>query len=208
MIVQTPQIKSRGAQFELVRQEVLETLQTGGEVVAPRGVALWRYTFPLVAQGYSTAQAWFGALAKLTRMGNVFDAMPPGFDAPQYVKDNYDSGWTQGEPTITDLTQTGNSVTVDGLVPDVLFLERGDYIQFTTSEGIELKVCTQDAQADNSGEAVVTFEPELRLSPLSVEVVEPKARFRLASPDFSYQLQPNRITSITVDAIESYDYDT
>lgn len=208
MIVQTPPIKSRGASFDLVRQDVLETLQTGSEVVSQRGVALWAYNFPLVAQGYQNAQAWFGALAKLTRMGNVFDANPPGFEQPEYVKTYYDGGWSQGEPTLTDLTQTGSSVTVTGLVPDVTFLERGDYIQFTTSEGIELKVVTQDAESDSSGEAVVTFEPELRLSPLSVEVVSPKARFRLTSPDFSYQLQPNRITSITVDAIESYDYNT
>ena len=208
MIVQVPEIKTRGAEFELVRQDVVETQLTGAEVVAPRQIALWRYSIPLVAQGYSTAQAWFGALAKLTRMGNVFEAGPPGYEKSEYAKTYYDNGWTQGEPTITDLTQTGSSVEVTGLVPEVTFLEAGDYVQFTTADGIELKVVTENAASDASGNATVSFEPELRQSPTAIDVVDPQARFRLQAPEFGYNLQPNRITSITVDAIESYDYNT
>jgi len=87
-------------------------------------------------------------------------------------------------------------------------LEAGDYVQFTTADGIELKVVTADAASDASGNATVSFEPELRQSPTAIDVVDPKARFRLQAPEFGYNLQPNRITSITVDAIESYDYNT
>jgi len=62
MIVDIPQIKSRGASFSLVAQDIVETLSTGGEVVAPQGVQLWHYSFPLVAQTYEEAQEWMGAL--------------------------------------------------------------------------------------------------------------------------------------------------
>lgn len=214
MIVTIPPIRSRGATFELVRQDVVETLQTGAEVVAPRNVAHWHYTFPLVPHTYEEAQEWFGALASLAKMGNHFTARPPAFDPPEYVKKYWDgSAWTTGtsllgQPIIDGSGQTGNTLDVSNLVANETFLQRGDYFTVESAFTAELKVVTADAETDGAGKTTVQFEPALR-KPTgagdSIEIVNPQAVFRLKSPSFVYNLQPNRITNMTIEAVETYD---
>lgn len=214
MIVNIPPIRSRGARFELVRQDVVETLMTGGEVVAPRNVAHWRYRFPLVPHTYEEAEEWFGALARLAKGGSFFIAPPPAMLPPEYVKEYWTgSAWTTGtsfagQPLIDGVGQTGNTINVANLVANETFLQRGDYFSVFSTTQSELKVCTSDAESDGTGHATVQFEPPLRNpteSGSTIEIVEPECKFRLRSPQFVYNLQPNRITSITIDAVEYYD---
>lgn len=214
MIVNIPPIRSRGASFDLVRQDVIETLQTGADVVSPRNVAHWEYRFPLVPHTYEEAEAWFGALARLAKMGNYFAARPPAFDPPEYVKKYWNgSAWTTGtsllgQPIINGAGQTGNTLNVSNLVVNETFLQKGDYFSVYGVTTAELKVVTADAETDSLGQTTVQFEPALR-NPTnagdSIEIIEPQAIFRLKSPNFVYNLAPNRITSMTIEAVEYYD---
>lgn len=214
MIVNIPPIRSRGASFELVRQDVVETLMTGGEVVAPRNVSHWRYRFPLVPHTYEEAEEWFGALARLAKGGSYFIALPPAQLPPEYVNKYWTgSAWTTGtsllgQPLIDGAGQTGNTLDVTNLVTNETFLQRGDYFSVVSSTQSELKVCTADCESDGTGHATVQFEPPLRNATGAgddIEIVQPQAKFRLVSPQFVYNLQPNRITSMTIDAVEYYD---
>jgi len=213
MIVDIPQIKSRGARFSLVAQDIVETLSTGGEVVAPQGVQLWHYSFPLVAQTYEEAQEWMGALCRLVKMGTVFPAIPPGFDPPEYVKKYRDGNtWTtgtsfNGQPLLDGANQTGSSIDVTNLVANETFLQRGDYMALIGPNHTELKIVTADSESDSTGHATVQFTPPIRVAPTSTDViniVNPGTLFRLSRPEFVYNLQPNRIVNMTIDAVESY----
>lgn len=211
MTVTIPTIRSRGARFELVRQDIVESLATGAEVVAPQGVALWHYTIPLVTHTYAEAQEWIGALAQLTRMGARFAAKPPGFEQSTYVKTYWNgSAWTQGKPFMDGTNQTGDSVNVRNLVANQTFLERGDYIAFESSNHVELKIVTADAVADASGDATVNITPPLREGNAGedvINVVNPTTLFRLKTPNFVYNMSPNRLVNMTIEAVESYGFD-
>ena len=217
MSLTVPPIRSRGATFDLVRQDVVESLMTGGEAVAPQGVALWHYTFPLVPQTYAEAQEWMGVLARLTKMGQRFIAGPPGFSPPEYVKKYWTgSAWTTGtsllgQPLMDGINQSGETVQIKNLVAGETFLQRGDYISFENPLHGEIKVVTADCESDGAGKATLEFTPPLR-TPNSgedvINIVEPVTLFRLKSPQFFYNLQPNRIVNMTIEAVESYGFDT
>jgi len=213
MNVTIPIIRSRGARFELVRQDVVESLATGGEVVAPQGVALWHYSFPLVTHTYDEAQEWMAALALLTKMGNTFSAPPPGFLPSEYVNKYWDGSWNTGtsllgQPILASAGQTGSSVEVSNLVANETFLQRGDYFALINPLHSELKIVTADAESDASGNATVEFTPPIRTSPDSIDVLEPRSVFRLKNPSFVYNMSPNRLVNMTIDAVESYGFDT
>lgn len=214
MIVTIPTIRSRGASFQLVGQDVVESLATGGEVVAPQGVQLWHYSFPLVTHAYAEAQEWMAALSMLAKMGNTFAAPPPGFLPSEYVNKYWDgSSWTTGtsllgQPILASAGQTGSSVSVSNLVANETFLQRGDYFALENPLHSELKVVTADAESDGSGNATVEFTPPIRTSPNSIELVNPVSVFRLKNPSFVYNMSPNRLVNMTIDAVESYGFDT
>lgn len=208
MIVTIPTIRSRGASFQLVGQDIVESLATGGEVVAKQGVQLWHYSFPLVTHTYDEAQEWFGALAALAKMGNLFEAGPPGHLPPEYVNKYWNgTSWTQGQPSIAG-SQTGSSINVTNLVANETFLQRGDYISLDTLDHNEIKVVTADSETDGSGNATVQFTPPIRTSPDTIEVVNPVTTFRLKTPMFVYNMSPNRLVNMTINAVESYGFDT
>ncbi len=202
-LVITPPIKTRGASFALHRADVIVSRITGAEVVAQRKRAVWSYTAPLIAMSYDQAQPWFAVTHQLSRMDAFFDAMPPGFQLPEYAKSRYDgSAWSSGQPVLSSSTPT--TLTVSGLDAGQSFLVRGDYIGVMTAKGPELKVVTRTVTSSSTGTAVIEIEPPFRNTPVSVTITDPVARFRLLQPA-QYQMAPNRIVSITLEAIETHD---
>lgn len=202
-LVTIPPIKTQGASFGLDRADVIVSRITGAEVVAPRRLALWRYTAPLVAMSYEEAQPWFAATHQLSTIDAFFHAIPPGFELPQYAQSRYDgTAWSTGQPTLS--SNTADTLNISGLSPGESFLVRGDYIGVTTAKGPELKVVMRTVVSSASGTATVEISPRLRETPTGVTITDPVAKFRLFQPA-GYQMAPNRIVSITLEAIETHD---
>jgi hypothetical protein len=202
MIVTVPAIKTRGARFWLERGDAIMTRINGAEAVQVRAKALWRMSAPLVPMSYDQAQPWMAALAQLSRKEARFDARPPGFELPEYAKTRFNgSTWSTGQPVL--VSGSGTNISVSGLSANQSFLQRGDYLSVTTSAGPELKMVTEDVNASGTGTATVQIQPPLRGTPTAITITNPLCRFRLvdAAP---YQLAPNRIARITLEAIESH----
>ena len=67
------------------------------------------------------------------------------------------------------LPNTGNSVTTSGWnTSENGVLLPGDYIEL---EGTELKVVTSTVNSDSNGEAIITFDPPIRVAPSNSSVV-------------------------------------
>lgn len=62
---------------------------------------------------------------------------------------------------VKDGSQTGTSLTVDGLPNTTLSLRAGEFFQVNE----EFKVCLADVTSNGSGQATLTFWPALRASP-------------------------------------------
>jgi len=202
MIVTVPAIKTRGARFALERGDAIMTRITGAEAVQVRDMALWRYTAPLVPMDYPTAQPWIAALHQLSRMDARFDARPPGFELPEYAKTRFNgSTWSTGQPVL--VSGSGASISVSGLSTSVAFLQRGDYLSVTTTAGPELKMVMANVSSSGSGTATISIEPPLRGTPTAITITNPVCRFRLLDST-PYQLAPNRIVRIILEAIESH----
>jgi hypothetical protein len=73
-----------------------------------------------------------------------------------------------------------------------------------TAKGPELKVVMRTVTSSSTGTAVIEIDPPFRDTPVSVTITDPVARFRLLQPA-QYQMAPNRIVSITLEAIETHD---
>ncbi len=200
-IVATPEIKTRGASFGLIRGDIVTARLDGSEAVALSPIAKWRLTAPLVPMSYEQAQPWIGAINQLAAPDRFFDARPPGFALSEYAKANFNGTWQQGEPVLS--SASGTTANFTGLVADATFLTRGDYFQITTADGPELKMCVADSASTSGGAATVQFEPALRRTATGVDIINPKCRFRLMD-SASYQLRPNRIVDITLEAVETH----
>jgi hypothetical protein len=99
----------------------------------------------------------------------------------------------------------GSTLITDGWTPSQpLLLDVGDYI----SINYELKIITQAVASDGSGEAILTFEPPLRVSPEDDAVIvvnSPKAIFRLSGDESdNFNLQPPFVADFTLDGVEMF----
>jgi hypothetical protein len=92
---------------------------------------------------------------------------------------------------------------VSGLSTSVAFLQRGDYLSVTTTAGPELKMVMANVSSSGSGTATISIEPPLRGTPTAITITNPVCRFRLLDST-PYQLAPNRIVRIILEAIESH----
>ena len=110
-------------------------------------------------------------------------------------------GVATGTPTVNAAGQTGRTVNTQGWTPGVTgILRAGDFIKFG-SGSIKVYMVTADANSNSGGDAAITIEPALIVSPpddtpilvSSVPFVVAFAsdiqEFELASPDFhSYKV--------------------
>lgn len=137
----------------------------------------------------------------------AFLAQLRGMSGRFYMEDKtyLRSGTAAGTPLVKGANQVGTTLITDGWNPNqTLLLDIGDYI----SINYELKIITQVASSDASGEATLTFEPPLRNSPVdnqAIVVDSPKAVFRLSGDEAdSFSLQPPFHSDFTLDGIEVF----
>jgi hypothetical protein len=227
-MVDIADIVARGQQFRLVREDrVLENFNGGEQFVMSRP-AYWSFTIPILPRSNAEAKKWRASMVELSRLSNTFQATPPGYRGTQYARERpitttnltlsngtslelsnntlleIDTGFiVDSEPVFVDgAGQLGKSLNVEGADPNEILFRVGEYF----SVNGELKSVTAECTTDSNGKAEVSFEPALRSPPangLPVSMFRPTANFRLAS-NASWNLQPNRLHSFNLEAVESY----
>jgi hypothetical protein len=123
------------------------------------GGARWSWSVSLPAMNRDRAAPWKAFFDLLEGAANTFYGFDPDGVVPR--------GKALGNPLVNGASQTGSSLVIDGCTPNTTFLKAGDYFTVNT----EYKRLTQDAIADGSGNATLTFKPALRNSPLDNAVI-------------------------------------
>lgn len=120
--------------------------------------ARWTATYEVANKTAADAGIWLAWLTQLRGQANTFYAYDPQ-RTTQY-------GAATGTPLVNGASQTGNSLVTDGWNTSVTgILKAGDMIAFDTTDGRELKMITADVNSDGSGNATLSIEPSIRVSP-------------------------------------------
>jgi len=189
-MVSIPDIVARGQQFELIREDRSLRRFGGSEQIIVNRPAFWSFRIPLLPRTGVDAKGWRAALTELANPANTFAAGPPGYRGAVYT----------GTATVSGAGQLGRTLAVSAN-PSTIILRAGEYF----SVNGELKVATNTVTSTSGGAATLQFEPPLRASPANgaaINFATPTATFRLIAPQWS--LQPNRLHSAMLQAVESY----
>ena len=225
-MVDIPDIVARGQQFRLIRDDRTLESFTGTEQYIANRPAYWSFTIPILPRNNVEAKRWRAAIVELSRPANTFFATPPGYRGSAYAQNRIEPptllelsngtnlelstgelllvnpGFIGGDVFVDGAGQLGKELNVNGADPNEVLFRAGEY--FSVND--ELKVVTEDCTTDGQGKALVKFEPPLRSMPaegMSLSIVKPRTSFRITSPA-AWSLQPNRLHSFDIEAIESY----
>jgi len=126
----------------------------------------------------ATAQPWLGFFASLRGRRGTFLMGDPDAKTPL--------GVATGTPLVNGGSQTGNSLITDGWTHGVTgILKTGDYFQLGSGSTARMYKMIADANSDGSGNATLTFWPNLRSSPAdnaALVVTNCMTQFRLNAP--------------------------
>lgn len=116
------------------------------------GIWVATYSLPIMPRAnYEEWKAFFSLLQGRKGTFNAYD--PEGTTA---------RGIATGTPLVNGASQTGTSLITDGWTPSTTnIMRKGDYF----SVGGELKMMTSDVNSDVSGNATLTFTPQIRNAP-------------------------------------------
>jgi hypothetical protein len=227
-MVSLPSIVARGQQFGLNRQDQMIQMFSGTEVAIQNRPAFWSFNIPILPRSNADAKQWRATLAELSDRSKTFQATPPGYRGTAYSQSRIaparplllsngtnlelddgelleiEPGFTGGGELFVDgAGQLGTQVRLYGADPSELVFKAGEYF----SVNGELKMVVANAFSNASGIVEVAFEPSFRQSPPDsepVNIAQPTATFRLLDPVGGWKLQPNRLHSFTIQAVESY----
>ncbi len=142
---------------------------TSQRVGLSTGIWVAQYSLPIMDR--DNIANWKAFFARLQGRKNTFYAYDPDYTTPR--------GVATGTPLVNGGSQTGNTLVTDGwTVSTTGILKAGDYF----SVGGELKMVTQDANSDASGNCTINFEPAIRNSPsdnASIVTSNPKCEMYL-----------------------------
>ncbi|WPJ68573.1 hypothetical protein OMDBNIEC_00087 [Salmonella phage STP-SP5] len=108
-----------------------------------------------------------------------------------------------GKPVVNGASNTGTVLITKGWTPNRKVLWEGDYI----SVNGELKLITEDAWSDDSGNIVLQIAPMLRNIPpngATIETQNPRGSFRLADNRNGVGRQPAFNNSISLNFVEAF----
>lgn len=118
------------------------------------GGAKWMANYSLPAMNRAQMADWQAFILQLEGGVNTFNAYDPDAMTPR--------GVATGTPLVKGASQTGSTLLVDGLPASLInWLLPGDYFACNG----ELKMLTQPANTNGSGETTLYFKPALRNSP-------------------------------------------
>lgn len=161
--------------------------------------ARWMATYVLPPMKRAEAAAWQAFFVKLRGQAGRFYAFDPDARTPR--------GVATGTPLIDGGNQTGGALTTKGWTPSVTgILLAGDYVAYDTAAGRQLHMVTADADSDGSGEAALSVEPPIRVSPqddASLIVTDASCTMMLAAPEIVWDAGQTGVYSLTFDAVEA-----
>ena len=164
--------------FELHLDDIgpaFESPETGSEQTTDTGPAKWFGSMTFRVMGSNRGQMW-GFLSRLRRRHRFTKAVQ---NPPQ-------RGILTGTPLVNGAPPSSNTINIDGWTPSQTgIMLVGDFF----SIGNRLYQCVLDANSGGgAGNALITFEPELREIPsdgAAVEVLAPIGKFMFeAVPEF------------------------
>lgn len=122
------------------------------------------------------------------------------FTLPMHCESN--RGTFGGTPLVNGSTQKGGTVAVDGCSNTITnWIRAGDIFQL----GNEIKICTDDASSDGSGEVSISFAPDIRTSPADNSAIVTSGAvgiFMLATDEPAFINRPGIFSDFSVSAIE------
>ena len=158
--------------------------------------ARWYLTINYAPMKRADAQVVIAFLTKLRGRVNSLNGFDPNATSPL--------GDVSGSTLLVNgASQTGNSLTCDGAEASTLVLKAGDYLEVNN----ELKMVTDDATSDASGDVTINFSPSLRSSPsdnASITTTNPSCEMKLVDDNVTWSQSVGDIYNISFSAIEVF----
>lgn len=186
------QLETNTGSFESPLSKTVQTIERAG--------AGWKadLTYNKLSEAnHRTLKAFIASLAGRAGRFYLYD-----------IGDGVPQGPAGGSPLVAGASQTGKTLTVDGLTFSITsILKAGDYFSVVTPSGVELKLLTADANSDGAGASTFTFEPALRESPADNAVITttnaPVIMMLEDDNSFSWQAHPGRTYSWRISCREA-----
>ena len=176
---------------ETFMSPISKTIQT-----LARTGARWYLTINYVPLKRSDAQEVIAFLSKLRGRVNSFNGFDPIATSPL--------GDASGSTLLVNgASQTGTSLVCDGAEASTTVLKAGDYFEV----GEELKMVTDDATSDGSGNITINFSPSLRTSPsddASILLTNPKCVMKLVDDNVTWSQNTDGTYNISFSGIEVF----
>ncbi len=161
--------------------------------------ARWTASYVLPPMKRDTAAAWQAFFVRLRGQAGRFYGYDPDSRAPR--------GVATGTPLVNGGGQTGASLVTDGWTASVTgILKAGDYIAFDAGTGRELHMVVADASSNESGQATLTLEPPIRVSPLdnaALILSSASCVMMLATPDIAWDASETSVYGLAFEAVEA-----
>lgn len=165
------------------------------QVLARTG-ARWYLTINYAPLKRADAQVVIAFLTKLRGRVNSLNGFDPNATSPL--------GDVSGSTLLVNgASQTGNSLICDGAEASTLVLKAGDYFEVNN----ELKMVTDDATSDASGDVTINFSPSLRSSPsdnASITTTNPNCEMKLVDDNVTWSQGVGDVYNISFSAVEVF----
>lgn len=171
------------------------------QVIAHQGQR-WEAEVTLPPMKRADAEVWVSFLVSLQGSRGTFTMGDPNAAAARGSASS-----TPGTPVVNGASQTGQSLTVDGLPASASgYLKAGDYIQLGGGSSATLHKVLEDVTSNASGQATLELWPYIRTAPAdgaTIVVGSTVGVFRLASNQTDWAINNAAIYGITFAAIEA-----
>lgn len=196
-------------------QSVFESPATRQVQTVSRLGDMWEGLYTLPIMNETQAAVWTGFLTSLRGMVGTFYAFDSDRARPTTFVDNSpiraDSTTIKADSTTVKADdgnfpgnvghvdgggQTGRTLLVKNLPASSTVAKAGDYFEVET----RYHKLVADATTNGSGAVTLQFEPPLRSSPVhnaALDLNSPRMIARLTSPDFSWESDHRKLTSIS-----------
>ena len=162
----------------------------------------WEVDIQLPRMKREDAEEWVSFLMKLYGQKGTFLIGDPLGVSPRGT-----ASTTPGTPVVNGASQTGGTLSIDGLpTSQTNYLRAGDYIQLGSAGSAQLYKVLNDVNTNASGEADVDIWPNLRSSPAdgaSVILTNCKGLFRLSSNETTWSIDQIATYGIAFGAVEA-----
>ena len=158
--------------------------------------ARWYLTINYAPMKRADAQVVIAFLTKLRGRVNSLNGFDPNATSPL-------GDVSSSTLLVNGASQTGNSLICDGAEASTLVLKAGDYFEVNN----ELKMVTDDATSDASGDVTINFSPSLRSSPsddASITTTNPNCEMKLVDDNVTWSQSVGDIYNISFSAIEVF----